>query len=50
MSEKNYETLSKLHYISIHIALQRLLFTTAFWNQVVLEKPHVVKFTGAYEN
>ena len=49
MSEKDCETLSKLHNISFHIALQRVLFT-AFWNQVALEKLHGVKFTGAYEN
>ena len=42
MSEKNRETLSKLHDISFHIALQRLPFT-AFQNQVALEKL-------AYEN
>ena len=49
MSEKDRETLSKLHDISFHIALQRLPFT-AFQNQVALEKLHGVKFTGAYEN
>ena len=49
MNEKNRETLSKLHDISFHIALQRLPFT-AFQNQVALEKLHGVKFTGAYEN
>ena len=49
MSEKDRETLSKLHDISFHIALQRLTFTT-FQNQVALEKLHGVKFTGAYEN
>ena len=37
MSEKDRETLSKLHDISVHIALQRLPFTT-FQNQVALEK------------
>ena len=50
MSKKNCETLSKLHNISFHIALQKLLFTTAFQNQIALEKPHGAKFTGAYEN
>ena len=35
MSEKDHETLSKLHNISFHIMLQRLLFT-AFQNQVAL--------------
>ena len=49
MSEKDRETLSKLHDISFHIALQRLPFT-AFQNQVALEKLHGAKFTGAYEN
>ena len=49
MSEKDRETLSKLHDISFHIALQRVPFT-AFQNHVVLEKLHDVKFTGAYEN
>ena len=49
ISEKDRETLSKLHDISFHIALQRLPFT-AFQNQVALEKLHCVKFTGAYEN
>ena len=49
MSEKDRETLSKLHDIPFHIALQRLTFTT-FQNQVALEKLHGVKFTGAYEN
>ena len=49
MSKKNRETLSKLHNVSFHIALQRLPFT-AFQNQVALEKLHGVKFTGAYEN
>ena len=49
MSEKDCETLSKLHDIFFHIALQRLPFTT-FENQVALEKLHGVKFTGAYEN
>ena len=48
MSEKDLETLSKLH-ISFHIALQRLPFT-AFQNQVALEKLHGVKFTCACEN
>ena len=48
MSEKDRETLSKLHDISFHIALQRLPFTT-FQNQVALEKLHGVKFTDAYE-
>ena len=48
-TEKDRETLSKLHNISFHIALQRLPFT-AFQNQVVLEKLHGVKFTSAYEN
>ena len=42
MSEKDGETLSKLHDISFHIALQRLPFT-AFQNQVALEKLHGVK-------
>ena len=49
MSEKDRETLSKLHNISFHIALQRLPFT-AFQNQVALEKLHGAKFTGTYEN
>ena len=49
MSEKDCETLSKLHDISFHIALQRLQFT-AFQNQVALQKLHGVKFTSAYEN
>ena len=49
MSEKDRETLSKLHDVSFHIALQRLPFT-AFQNQVALEKLHGVKFNGAYEN
>ena len=49
MSEQDCETLLKLHNISFHIALQRLLLT-AFQNQVALEKLHGVKFTGAYEN
>ena len=49
ISEKDRETLSKLHNISFHIALQRLPFT-AFQNQVALEKLHCVKFTGPYEN
>ena len=49
MSEKDHKTLSKLHNISFHIALQRLPFT-AFQNQVALEKFHGVKFTDAYEN
>ena len=49
MSEKDSETLSKLRNISFHIAVQRLPFT-AFQSQVALEKPHGVKFTGAYEN
>ena len=49
MSEKDRESLSKLHDISFHIALQRLPFT-AFQYQVALEKLHGVKFTGAYEN
>ena len=49
VNEKDRETLSKLHDISFHIALQRLPFT-AFQNQVALEKLHGVKFTGAYEN
>ena len=49
MSEKDHKTLSKLHNISFHIALQRLPFT-AFQNQVALEKFHGVKFTHAYEN
>ena len=49
MSEKDRETLSKLHDISFHIALQRLPFK-AFQNQVTLEKLHGVKFTGTYEN
>ena len=49
MSEKDCETLSKLHNISFHIALQRLPFT-AFLNQVAIEKLHGVKFTSAYEN
>ena len=48
MSKKDRETLSKLHDISFHIALQRLTFTT-FQNQVALEKLHGVKFTDAYE-
>ena len=49
MSEKDCETLSKLHDISFHIALQKLPFT-AFENQVALEKLHGVKFICAYEN
>ena len=49
MSEKYHETLSKLHDVFFHIALQSLLFT-AFQNQVALEKLHGVKFIGAYEN
>ena len=49
MSEKDRETLSKLHNISFHIAFQRLPFT-AFQNQVVLEILHGVKCTGTYEN
>ena len=49
MIEKDRETLSKLHDISFHIALQRLPFK-AFQNQVTLEKLHGVKFTGTYEN
>ena len=49
MSEKDCETLSKLHNISFHITLQRLPFT-AFQNQVALEKLHGVKFIGAYGN
>ena len=49
MSEKYHETLSKVHNIFFHIALQRLLFT-AFQNQVALETLHGVKFIGAYEN
>ena len=49
MNEKNCETLTKLHDISFHIVLKRLLFT-AFQNQVVLEKLHSVKFIGTYEN
>ena len=49
MSEKDCETLLKLHNISFHIALQRLLLT-AFQNKVALEKLHGVKFTGTYEN
>ena len=36
MNEKYHETLSKLHNIFFHIALQSLLFT-AFQNQVALE-------------
>ena len=49
MSEKDCETLSsKLHDISVHVALQRLTFT-AFQNQIALEKLQGVKFTGAYE-
>ena len=40
MSEKDCETLSKLHDISFHIALQRLLFT-AFQNQIA--KPMKMK-------
>ena len=39
----------KLYQNSFHIALQRLPFT-AFQNQVPLEKVHVVKFIGTYEN
>ena len=39
----------KLYQNSFHIALKRLPFT-AFQNQVALEKVHVVKFTGTYEN
>ena len=49
MNEKYHETLSKLHNIFFHIALQSLLFT-AFQNQVALEKLHGVKFIGPYEN
>ena len=49
MSEKDCETLSKLHNISFHIVLQILTFT-AFQNQVALEKLCGVKFTGTYEN
>ena len=49
MSEKDCETLSKLHNISFHIVLQRLTFT-AFQNQVALEKLCGVKFTSTYEN
>ena len=49
VSEKDRETLSKLHDISFYIVLQRLPFT-AFQNQVALEKLHGAKFTGAYEN
>ena len=49
MSEKDCETLSKLHDISFHVTLQRLPFT-AFQNQVALEKLHGVKFIGAYGN
>ena len=49
MSEKDHETLSKLHNISFYIVLQRLLFT-AFQKQVALEKLHGVKFTSTYEN
>ena len=49
MSKKDRETSSKLHDISFHITLQRLLFT-AFQNQVVLENLHGVKFTVTYEN
>ena len=49
MIEKDRETLSKLHDISFHIALQQLPFK-AFQNQVTLEKLHGVKFTGTYEN
>ena len=49
MSEKDHETLSKLHDISFYIALQRLPFT-AFQKEVALEKLHGVKFTNAYEN
>ena len=49
MSEKDCETLSKLHDISFHVALQRLTFTV-FQNQIALEKLQGVKFTGAYEN
>ena len=49
MSEKDHETLSRLHDISFHIALQRLPFT-AFQNQVELQKLQGVKFIGDYEN
>ena len=49
MSEKDCETLSKLHDISFHVALQRLPFTV-FQNQIALEKLQGVKFTGTYEN
>ena len=49
MSEKDHETLSKLHNISFYIVLQRLLFT-ALQKQVALEKLHGVKFTSTYEN
>ena len=50
MSEKDHETLSKLHNVSFHIALQRLPFT-AFQNQVgCIRELHAVKFTGADEN
>ena len=49
MNEKYHETLSKLHNIFFHIALQSLLIT-AFQNQVALEKLHGVKFIGPYEN
>ena len=49
MSEKDRETLSKLHDIFFYVALQRLLFT-AFQNQVTLGKLHGVTFTDAYEN
>ena len=49
MSEKDRETLSKIHNISFHTAFQRLPFT-AFRNQVALMKLHGVKFTGTYEN
>ena len=45
MSEKDRETLSKLHGIFFHIALQRLTFIT-FQNQVALEKLNRVKFTA----
>ena len=41
----NIFTLSKLHDISFHIALQRLPFT-AFQNQLALEKLYGVKFTS----
>ena len=49
MSEKEMQTVEKLHEIAFYIAFKGHPFTD-FQEQIKLEKLHGVKYNGAYEN